>query len=655
MVIDLPSSSQIIARGNQNPVTQLANQRLETLMTALKALNVQAGDSLTAMVKAVHPVDDALRARLIQQATPPSSGASLGANRNATAPESLPPDTRPEGKSPAGKAPEAAPTPAKGIPAETARLLQSPNLKLVEVEVRGQSVLAFTDRPLRPNQALTLQVQNQQLVIVGDKTATPDYRTHLSAALSGAAGAGARNPAEAAPATMPGGPTIPTTPTTATVTTTAGQAVLAGGTAAAPLPAKSLATVAQAALQAATLAAPDSSPRPMASPLPLTSTQVQTLQQALRAQLPAQAETPPSASALSHSLQLAQLLTQLVRQPGSEALQQQIPRTVQESLQQLAAHLRSPQQLAQPAALKQAITGSGLQLEHRLQHSVNQSPAATLAALPQTDVKAALLQTLHQLRQYAPAPAAANPASTTPGSTASAAATRPAAVMPGALNPAAITLPGPGASAPAGGPSASALPLISALQQLLQGSPQQRKATLAKLSADKVLQATRQQVLQALDKIQYLQLQTLQKQSAQSALPHQEGLSTMHLQLEIPLNWGYGAQSIGLSIDEDWVTDYSDETAGRKEKVQQWQVKLSFELPDAGSLHAHLTVVRDQLSASLWAEQAETFALTQASLQSLRQQLEKDGCTVKQLECFHGRPVAEEPMRLNYSLIDIQT
>ena len=149
MVIDLPSSSQTAPRGNLNPVTQTLNQRLDTLQAALKALNIPAGVTLNALVKAIHPVDDALRARLIQQATPPSEGAKTGANRNATAPE----------------APAAS---AKNIDPQTLKLLNAADLKMAKIEVQGKYVLVFTARALRPNQTLTVQLHNQRLQIVSD-------------------------------------------------------------------------------------------------------------------------------------------------------------------------------------------------------------------------------------------------------------------------------------------------------------------------------------------------------------------------------------------------------------------------------------------------------------------------------------------------------
>jgi hypothetical protein len=576
MVIDLPSSSQTAPRGNLNPVTQTLNQRLDTLQAALKALNIPAGVTLNALVKAIHPVDDALRARLIQQATPPSEGAKTGANRNATAPE----------------APAAS---AKNIDPQTLKLLNAADLKMAKIEVQGKSVLVFTDRALRPNQTLTVQLHNQRLQIVSDTPMASARPTNMAAMANAASASSYKTflSAEMPP------PTSSSAAMMALPPNMAGQ------------------------------------PRSIA---PLTTLQLNTLQQALRTQLPLQADPQLRAStAISDTLLLAQLLTQLLRQPGSESLAQQIPRSVQESLQQLASHLRSHQQLADPQLLRQAIRGSGVQLESQL----SQPLTSGQPPLPQTNLKAALLHTLNQLKT------AAQPNQTVPAQP----SLQSQSQVPAHLQRSSTIAQG----ATAGGIPTSALPLISALQQLVQGQSLQRKNAAQQLSAHKLLQATQQQVQQAVSKILYLQLLSLQQQSLQHTRPHQEGLSALHLQLEIPLNVGLGAQVMSLTIDEDWVTDYSKDDTERREKVQQWQVKLAFELPHAGTLHAHLTVIQQQLSASLWAEDPITFNKTRASLVSLKQQLEKDGCVVKQLECFQGRPPAAEPVRLHYSLIDVQT
>ncbi|WP_439134095.1 flagellar hook-length control protein FliK [Pseudomaricurvus sp.] len=565
MVIDLPSSSQTTLRGNQSPVTQLMNQRQETLQAALKALNVKAGETITALVKSIHPVDDPLRARLIQQATPPSESANASANRNATAQD---------------------------------KLLSSSNLKLVELEVKGKSVLIYTDKAIRPNQTLSLQLQNGQLVQVPNNQATPSYTTMISQSAS-----------QSALQAQPGNHLV------------------------------------DSKLNA------------------LTSQQLTTLQQALRTQLPQFAQMKEGqASAISESLIIAQLITKIVQQPGHTSLQQ-LPRSLQESLQQLASHLRSPQQLSQPDSLKQAIKGSGLQLEHQLgrQGSNVNTNSANHAPLSQTDLKAALLHTLNQLSKFTQQPA-------TPQGMATQVAAQSSTSQAQASTPPSI----PGYSLPTATPANPALSaqslsaqslsaqtlhaktigaqgLISLLQQLLP-TQSKRSSHQTSVAPQQLMQALQGQVHQALGKILYLQLQSLQRSH-----PNSEGVKNQSVQLEIPLNLGYNAQSLSMEIEDDWVTDYSDDKASSQEKARQWQVKLTFELPDAGYFHAHLTILNQQVNASLWAENPDTFHTARETLNDLRQQLEKDGCTVKNLECFPGKPATDNNMRLNYALVDIKT
>lgn len=593
MVIDLPSSSQTASRGSQNPVTQLASQRQETLQVALKALNIKAGDTITALVKSIHPVDDTLRARLIQQATPPSESANASANRNATAQE---------------------------------KLLASPNLKLVELEVQGKSVLVYTDKALRANQTLTLQQQGGQLIQLPDSKAnqshnsshhpshTPSYKTLFSA--------------EATPLSTNNGQTG---------NGSNGQEI---------------------------------------RPNVLTAQQLTTLQQALRTQLPQLAFTLGGQSSIgqgsigqsgtglgntapgntvSESLLIAQLITNLIKQPGNQVLQQQLPRSLQESLQQLASHLRNPQQLSQADTLKQAIKGSGIQLEHQLTQRPNANAPAGQPSLPQTDLKAALLHTLNQLTRYNQ-PSTTSVSQTLPqspqqpqsqqlssqGQTFGLLATNPIVSAALAQTTGAMTSATVGAQG-----------LMTLLQQLLpqfQRSNGSSKQTAGITGLEKLMQMVQLQVQQALGKILYLQLQSLQRSQ-----PNSEGTRTAHIQLEIPINLGCGAQPLSLEIEEDWVTDYSKETDGPKEKVRQWQVKMTFDLPEAGSFHAHLTVMNQQVNASLWAENSTVFQTAQTALGNLRQQLEKDGCQVKNLECFHGKPTAESNMRLHHALVDIKT
>lgn len=544
MVIDLPSSSQTTPRGSQNPVTQLTTQRQETLQAALKALNIKAGETITALVKSIQPVDDPLRVRLIQQVTPPSESSSSSGVRNATAQE---------------------------------KLLASSDLKLVEVEIKGKSLLIYTDKALRPNQPLTLQQQNGQLVQISGIPVSP---------------AG----------------TFPTS-----------QATLA-------------------------TQAPQSD---------LTSRQLATLQQALRTELPHLALAQEGqAGVISETLLMAQLITKLLKQPGYQSLQYQVPRSLQESLQQLATHLRSPQQLSQTEVLKQAIKGSGIQLEQQLSQYTGNPASNSQPPVAQTDLKAALLHTLKQITQFNQSQAVQSQHSHSRSDTVT-----PQAPLPGS--------PQPPVSSPISGSYGlfSTTPTITApstqgvlalLQQLLPAQSQRTKgitpSTSRSVEAGQLMQMTQAQIQQALGKILCLQLQSLQRSHSGT-----ESSRTSHTQLEIPISLGFNAQPLSLTIEDEWVTDYSEDNDSPKEKVRQWQVKLAFDLPEAGAFHAHLTVITDKVTVSLWAENPSTYQSARATLSTLREQLEQEGCQVKNLECFQGKPVNDNSTRLNYSLVDVTT
>ncbi|MBU3069960.1 flagellar hook-length control protein FliK [Aestuariicella sp. G3-2] len=543
MVIDLPSNSLTTPRGSQNPVTQLTNQRQETLQAALKALNIKAGETITALVKSIRPVDDPLRVRLVQQVTPPSESADSNGVRNATAQE---------------------------------KLLASSDLKLVEVEIKGKPLLIYTDKALRPNQTLTLQQQNGVLIQIPG------------------------NPAPSA-----------TSPTS--------QANLAND----------------------------------ARPSVLTSQQLATLQQALRTELPHLALTQKSqAGVISETLLIAQLITRLLKQPGHQSLQHQLPRSLQESLQQLASHLRDPQQLSRTEVLKQAIKGSGIQLEQQLSQHAGNNPSYGQPPFAKTDLKAALLHSLKQITQYNQSQTIQSQNTPSPSGAATLQPT-----LPGSPQPAAVSSLAGSYGALNTNPNATATTaqgLIAFLQQLLPVQPQRAQGLVPSsprnLDAGQLMQITQAQIQQALGKILCLQLQSLQRSHSGT-----ESSRTSHAYLEIPISLGFTAQPLALIIEEEWVTDYSEDNDSPKEKVRQWLVKLAFDLPEAGAFHAHVTVITDKVTVSLWAENPATYQSAQATLGTLRKQLEQEGCQVKNLECFQGKPANDNSTRLNYALVDVKT
>src|SRR5690606_1394726 len=142
-----------------------------------------------------------------------------------------------------------------------------------------------------------------------------------------------------------------------------------------------------------------------------------------------------------------------------------------------------------------------------------------------------------------------------------------------------------------------------------------------------------QHTLSSLAKVQLQQLHTLNHRQTQpeSSQPTQSWL------FDIPVRYGQDVHQLEIRLDQDWVSDEKSE-ASQREKVKQWSVMLSFNLPRLGGLYAQLTILEDAVSAKLWAEQESTLAQAQASLERLRQQLQSQGVEVKQLQCLSGPP-----------------
>lgn len=542
MVIDLPASSQNNLRGQQNPVTQLSAQRQDAVQAALKALNIKSGETVQAIIKSITPVDNQLRARLIQLTNPPTNASEAAVAKSST---------NPDNPNIGGNRP---------LPQLTAQLLNAHNLKLLELVVAGKSVLVLSDRPAKNGQALNIQLHQGSFVIAPAPKTSAAYTNHL--------------------------------PTTSNATTTT--------------PA-------------------------------LSSQQRSVIQAELRSLLPSldpKHTSSPLTQALSSIVALKQLLTAQTLTPTSQQIPalQTIPRTLQESLQQLANQLRTPEQLSQPPQLKQALLNSGMQLENKLLHS------ATPEKLPQQDLKAALLHTLAALTKTA---STATGSLTPPSSPVS--APPPNTYTSG--TPA--STPRPTNTTPTTTSSAQAAnSVLLLLQQLVSSKPREQNT---KLTTEQLAPQLQQQILQAINKLLYSQLQSITRSQ-----PSADGQANQQIQLEIPIRYGHEVHTVQVQLEEQWQQASQDEESAAADKVRKWLVKLAFELPEAGSLHAHITVIQDSVSTSLWAENNHTYDQLQSSIGQLKQRLEKDGCTVKKIECFAGKP-NEESVHLGYALVDIKT
>lgn len=293
---------------------------------------------------------------------------------------------------------------------------------------------------------------------------------------------------------------------------------------------------------------------------------------------------------------------------------------LQQALRQAAQQLREPSQLTRPGALREALSESGVFLEKKLLTALR--PAARDAARvgvtsTQTerggtdaaqrvlngDWKGALLKVLHQVRTEL-----------------SRLGQTPELTRSNELN-------------------------LSALLEQVSARPAPELADRSLRT--QLLQMVHQLTLHSLARIQVQQSQALTQQFA----PAEAGPAPQTLTLEVPMRLGQEVQPLLLRIEPE---PEKDETGKRSGKIRQWQVQLSFDLPDAGTLHAQVTVRDQKVATRLWAEQEQTANTIRARLNDLQQRLEKEGIEVTQLECHTGAP--PRPMTdIHYSLVDITT
>ncbi len=155
----------------------------------------------------------------------------------------------------------------------------------------------------------------------------------------------------------------------------------------------------------------------------------------------------------------------------------------------------------------------------------------------------------------------------------------------------------------------------------------------------------------SLAKIQLQQLHTLNHELDTK----DSASSSASWQLEIPVKHHNEVHQLQVRIDREWVDEHKEsETEKTPNKVKQWSVTLTFDLPTLGEFCAQLAIINTQVSATLWAAQEQTFTQVRDHIEGLRKQLESEGIDVKYLQCVRGVP-PQKPMALSYSLIDIST
>lgn len=192
--------------------------------------------------------------------------------------------------------------------------------------------------------------------------------------------------------------------------------------------------------------------------------------------------------------------------------------------------------------------------------------------------------------------------------------------------------------------------LSKLLPQIKPGTPELSMKALRQ----QLMMLIQQHTQGSLAKIQLQQLHALNHLADQA---ESGGQVTHSWQMELPVRIGPEVHPLQLHFQSQWVQE-AEEQEGKADKpgqrVRQWQVMLNFDLPQLGHFYAQLIILGENLSANFWAEHNSTLEKARQRLAQLQAQLEKEGVHIKQLQCLPGTPL-QPKMSLGYSLVDIQT
>lgn len=649
----------------QNLIKALEQKNTEQLAVLSRVLNLVLGKTVMASVASTEPVTATEREELLKQTT-----AAL-TQLNQQAVNKL--------------------TPA--LKTEITRLLQqqnliqSPELKWINLVVNNRPLLTYSDKPLVTGQTVPVQLQGPQKLVLLDSpeidlnNLTPNKSqpaptlptTPLSTTLlptTKATATSLSNPLGAIQLTETKSAIAVnellksaiseltnksvTTPTNTTkISTTPAADFIGKNTAEAPESTSNKSTQEKVILPSTFTTAIDTSNKPIqqnklnlysANDLPLKlSTQTESKHNS--------PETTATKSIISEQLRnvlphrdtpnvLLSAVMQLQNLPAATK-NQLFSSSLEQALKSLAETIRSPEQLAQPKVLAQTLKSSGVFFENKLNHllpkenpEIHNTSGKANNAYSQ-DLKGSLLTLLNRVTQELNG-------SNKPIST------EQTLKLFQNLNNATKFTQTLGAPQTLNNKNDIAQALGDLIQELLHKPV---KELSNKELRTQLLVLLQQHSVHSLAKIQLQQLHTLNHdvESKDSASKNTSW------QLEIPVKHHHDVQHIHIRIDREWVDDKNENKPEKSSnKMKQWSVTLRFDLPTLGEFCAQLAIVNTQVSATLWAAREKTFTEVREHIEGLRKQLESEGINVKYLQCMRGMP-PQKPMVLSYSLIDIST
>jgi hypothetical protein len=633
----------------QNLIKALEQKNTEQLAVLSRVLNLVLGKTLIASVTATAPVTPPERAELLKQ-----TAAAL-AQLNQQSIEKL--------------------TPAVKI--EIARLIQqqnliqTPELKWINLVVNNRPLLTYSDRPLTPGQTIPVQLQSPQKLVLLD---LPEFDSNKL--LPGKA-----------QTTAPG--ITPLTNNAANITQLLEtknalavnellkNVIAALSTKTIPTPTNLTQNVAAVVANVISqkLLIPDvttnkeTQAKTLAPDMliPTVDTNSKAIQQNkvnlysehnLSLKLSTQAESKlnnPETTAAKNlvSEQLRNILphkdtpsillaaaVQLQNLPATTRLQFLSP-SVEQALKSLAERIRSPEQITQPKLLAQTLKNSGIFFENKLSYLTPKEAAEprnssnTLNNTYSLDLKGSLLTLLNRVTQEL-------------GGGNKPISSEQTLKLFQNLGSGALLNQIPNAALELNSKSDITQSLGLLIQELMQ---KPAKELSNKELRTQLLVLLQQHCVHSLAKIQLQQLHSVnhELETKDTNAPNASW------QLEIPVKHHNDVHHLHLRIDREWVDEKNESESDKStHKVKQWSVTLRFDLPTLGEFCAQLAIVNTQVSATLWAAREKTFTEVREHSEDLRKQLESEGINVKYLQCMRGMP-PQKPMALSYSLIDIST
>jgi flagellar hook-length control protein FliK len=290
-------------------------------------------------------------------------------------------------------------------------------------------------------------------------------------------------------------------------------------------------------------------------------------------------------TALPRQADLTPLLTNiaLLADPAVNKISSPLPQPIIQLAQQLFNNLTSTTQAATTAGLQHAVNNSGLFLESRLAHTVmaNFEPHPSLSL----DFKAGLLLLRNAL-----------------------AAPTPVGQPQGAHQAPHNTVPESPVSRNMRAPAAPGAPAVASLNPGLNTALELTSPALA------------MQIEGALARLQVNQI---------ASLPNPQQPLWV---IELPLRHGNGIDLIALHIEQD-ANPSTPESPERP-----WSISLELAPGDLGPLHARITLLGQQVSVTLWAEENTTAALANHNIGQLQDNLIHAGFNPGIVHCQQGKP-----------------